>query len=181
MPVLEASGRFSSAARSDRGAATTWPVQFMISAVSRPPGAPSAKYRRIDLPSLTGKHTNADLSARGWLPGTWNIRSVMRSQWCRRAPSRSARPACALPRPKASQRSRPRRASADSQGLPIVQRTLPRAARVVPGESILMSWASVRNLRYRTAAMVARGVWPRGTIRPCARARSVISCVDRGV
>ena len=31
----------------------------MISAVSKPPGVPSAKYRRIDFPTLTGKHTNA--------------------------------------------------------------------------------------------------------------------------
>jgi len=53
MPVLDVSGRLSSAARSERGAATTWPVQFMISAVSSPPGVPSARNRRIDLPSLT--------------------------------------------------------------------------------------------------------------------------------
>jgi hypothetical protein len=55
MPVLDVSGRWSSAARSECGAATTWPVQFMISAVSSPPGVPSARSRRIDLPSLTGR------------------------------------------------------------------------------------------------------------------------------
>ena len=53
MPVREVSGRFNSAARSERGAATICPVQFMISAVSRPPGVPSARYTRIERPTLT--------------------------------------------------------------------------------------------------------------------------------
>jgi hypothetical protein len=42
-----------SADRSDRGAATTCPVQFMISAVSSPPGVPSTRKIRICLPRLT--------------------------------------------------------------------------------------------------------------------------------
>ncbi len=45
--------RLSNLARSDRGAATIWPVQFMISAVSSPPGVPSTRKMRICRPSLT--------------------------------------------------------------------------------------------------------------------------------
>ena len=52
MPVRLTSERFSNAGRSERGAATTWPVQFMISAVNKPPGVPSAKNNRTDLPTL---------------------------------------------------------------------------------------------------------------------------------
>src|SRR5699024_699850 len=45
------SARPNRRARSDLGAATTCPVQFMISAVSKPPGVPSDKKSRTDLPT----------------------------------------------------------------------------------------------------------------------------------